>query len=175
MSGEKTVPYLLQEHIPVLELLVQRRDSGHAWLIGGHGRRLAAVNHLEWCRPKSRLEGGVVDEFRPRQPAQPTARAITCQTAKVYAQDTVSHLRLAIRLGMERRTEAELDAGQLEELLPKGAGEHGIPVTHNGARDSMEANNLIEERPCNGGRRVGVPKRDEVRILGEAIDDREHH
>jgi len=39
----------------------------------------------------------------------------------------------------------------------------------------MEANNLIKERPCNGGRRVGVPKRDEVRILGEAIDDREHH
>jgi len=125
---QETFPDLLQEHVPVLELLVQRRDPGHTRLIGGHGRRRAAVDHLKWCRAKSRLEGGVVDELRPRKPTQPAARTITCQATKVDAQNAVSHLGLAVRLWMECRADAELDAGQLEELLPEGACEHQIPV-----------------------------------------------
>ena len=51
LSGEKTVPYLLQENIPLLELLVQGSHTSHAGLVRSHGRRRAAIDDFEWCRP----------------------------------------------------------------------------------------------------------------------------
>ena len=51
LSGEKTVPYLMQENIPLLELLVQGSHTSHAGLVRSHGRRRAAIDDFEWCRP----------------------------------------------------------------------------------------------------------------------------
>ena len=39
----------------------------------------------------------------------------------------------------------------------------------------MEADDAVEERAGDGRCRVGVAERDEVRVLGETIDDRQDH
>jgi hypothetical protein len=70
----------------------------------------------------------------------------------------------------ERRTEAELDAGKCEQLRPKLAGEDRISVAHNRARETVKADDLVEEDSSDGRRSVGVADRDEVSIFGEAVD-----
>jgi len=156
LSIEQSLSDLLQESITVLKLPVQRHDSRHARLVGGHGRRWPAVDDLEWCCPQGRLERGVIDKLCPGQPAEPTARPIASQAAEVDAQDAVGHLRLPVGLRMERGAEAELDTGQLEELLPEGTREHRVSITYNGAGDAVETNNLIKEGPSHHRRRVRV-------------------
>jgi hypothetical protein len=66
-----------------------------------------------------------------------------------------------------------LNAGQLEEIAPHVSSEHRIAVTDNRRRKSMEANNTFEESLSNGEGRVWMAQRNEMRILGEAIHDRQ--
>lgn len=112
---------------------------------------------------QSCLVGRVVAELGLGEPAQ------------VDVEDAVGHLRLAIHLRVAGRAEAELDAGETEQLRPKGAGEHRIPLAHYGTGQSMEANDLVKEGLGDRRRTVQVAKGDEMRILGEAIDHRQYH
>ena len=75
---------------------------------------------------------------------------------------------------MERGTEVQLDAGQLEELRPEGASEDGVTVADDGTWDAVKPHDLVKKRPCHRCRRVWVLKRDEMRVHGEAVDEREY-
>jgi hypothetical protein len=69
----------------------------------------------------------------------------------------------------------KLDTRQSEELTPKLAGEHRVPIGDNGVGDAVQANIVVEEGPCDGGRGVQMPQGNEVAVLGEPVDDREDH
>ena len=73
----------------------------------------------------------------------------------------------------ERRAETQFDAGEGEQLRPKLAGEHRISVAHNGAREAVKPDDLVEEDPGDGHGGVGVADHDEVHVLGEPVDDGE--
>jgi hypothetical protein len=67
---------------------------------------------------------------------------ITCKTAEVHCNNTVSSLRLAIRLWMEYRRHVQLGTHQAHQLLPERRGVHGIPIGHHGLRHPVEAVNV---------------------------------
>ena len=71
---------------------------------------------------------------------------------------------------MERRAEAELDAGHLEEVAPHVAREDGIAVTYDGRREAVKPNDAVEEGAGDRRRRVWVTEGDEVGVLREAIN-----
>lgn len=52
-------------------------------------------------------------------------------------------------------------------------GKDRVPVTHNRERKPMKANNAFEESLDDGRGSVGLAERDEVSVLGEAIDHSE--
>jgi hypothetical protein len=86
-------------------------------------------------------------------------------------QNVVDYLKLVVDLWVERSAHPHLDAGEGEQLLPERAGEDGVMVTNDGARDAVELDNVVEE--CLGHRYHGVrvAQRDEVGVLGEHV----HH
>ena len=48
---------------------------------------------------------------------------------------------------MERGTEVQLDAGQLEELRPEGASEDGVTVADDGTWDAVKPHDLVKKTP----------------------------
>ena len=62
-------------------------------------------------------------------------------------------------------------ARHLEEVTPHMAGEDRIPVADDRRREAVEPYNAVEECPGDQDGSVGVAERDEVGVLGEAIDD----
>ena len=138
-----------------------------------YGWRGTAVHHLKWRRAKSDVEEGIVTIFRPRQPVDSSARAVPCNTTQIHCDYLIDHLRLAICLGVERCAHAELDARHLEEVAPHVPGEHRVPITNDGRREPVKTDNAVEEGTGDRRRGVGVAERDEVRVLGEAVDDGE--
>lgn len=55
-----------------------------------------------------------------------------------------------------RQCSSQGNAGELEQLSPDVAGEHRVLVTDNRLRKSVEAHNVVEERPGDGRRYEGV-------------------
>jgi hypothetical protein len=82
---------------------------------------------------------------------------------------------LAVGLGVERFAETQRHSSKGKKLTPERAREHWITVAHDGTREPVEAHNVVEEGLNDGDSGVGVGKGDEVRVLGEAVDDGEHH
>jgi hypothetical protein len=72
---------------------------------------------------------------------------------------------------VERSAHPQLDAGEGEQLLPERAGEDGVTVADDGARNAVELDNVVEERLGHRYRSVRVAQRDEVGVLGEPV----HH
>jgi hypothetical protein len=93
---------------------------------------------------------------------------------KIHRDHLGDHLRLAIRLWVEDSTHAQGDASHLEEVVPHMAGEHRVSVADDGRRKPVQPDDAIEEGTGDRGRGVGVAKRDEMRVLGEAVDHREY-
>ena len=137
LGVQEALTNLRHEDVALRELLVQRRDAGDAGLVRCHGRRWTTVDDLEWSSPRRRLVRRVVAELGPGQPPEPAARAISCQAMKIDPKDPICYLRLAIRLGVESGAEMQLDASQLEELRLERAGEDGVAVADDGARDAV--------------------------------------
>jgi hypothetical protein len=76
---------------------------------------------------------------------------------------------------MEGYCQVELDLYQREQLRLELACENGVPIADDGAGHTVKSDYGVEECPCYGCHRVGVAKRDEVHVLGESVDHREHH
>lgn len=123
--------------------------------------------------PAGVVVGGVVAVLRPRQPINPRTGPITCDTAQIHSNHLVDHLRLTVCLRMERCAHAQGDARHLEEVMPHMAGADRIPVADDRRREAVEPYNAVEERPGDRDGGVGVAERDEVGVLGEAIDHRQ--
>ena len=67
---------VLQESGAFSHGLGHRSHPGFARLIGADGGWLTAVDELKWRGLERGLKSGVVDIFRPWQPAQPLTGAI---------------------------------------------------------------------------------------------------
>jgi hypothetical protein len=86
----------------------------------------------------------------------------------------VLHLRLTVRLQVERRAHEKCDADQLEEVLPDVASEDGVPVAHDGG-EPVEPHDTLEEHLGHRHGGVGVVEGEEVGVLGEAVHHRKDH
>jgi hypothetical protein len=108
---EKAVADLCQEGVSVLKLLVERLHVCGASLVRQRSWRVTPVDHPERCRLKSSMVGGVVAIFGPWEPPKPTLRSVAGETAQVDAQNPISDLGLAVRLGVEGCAHAESNVG----------------------------------------------------------------
>ena len=70
----------------------------------------------------------------PKAANQARRGTIARNAAEIHRNDFVHRLGLPVCLGMERRAEAELDAGELEEVAPNMTSEHEVPITDDGGR-----------------------------------------
>jgi hypothetical protein len=75
---------------------------------------------------------------------------------------------------MERHRHVQAHYGEAEQLPPEGAGECGVTVADDRARQPMESRNL-DEGAHHCGRRVRVPEGNEVGVLRESVDHDQHH
>jgi hypothetical protein len=60
--------------------------------VGQDGWQGMTVHHLEWRRAKGGVEGGIVTILRPRQPVDPSARAVPYNTTQIYCDYLIDHL-----------------------------------------------------------------------------------
>ncbi|XP_021309766.1 uncharacterized protein LOC8080735 isoform X3 [Sorghum bicolor] len=153
--------------------LCHSRHTSCSLFVGAQGGRVAPVHNAERRLPQRRLKGGVEDIFRPRQPAQPVAWPVTCQTAKVHYNDLVSGLRLPVGLWVERRRHLQLCAAQTQQLPLEVGGEHRVTVGDDGLRDAVQPHDVGEESLGHCLGRVWVRQGQEVGVLAEAVDDRQ--
>ena len=86
----------------------------------------------------------------------------------------VDHLGFPVVLWMECRTQAQFYARHLKKIAPDMTSEHRVTVAGDRRGKPVEADDTVEEGPGHGRRRVGMTERDEVSILGEAVDHREN-
>jgi len=75
---------------------------------------------------------------------------------------------------MEGRAHAQRDACHLEEVTPDVPSKQYVVIADNGRAKLVEPDDTVEESSSNGGDRVGMAKRNKMRVLGEAIDHREN-
>ena len=88
---------------------------------------------------------GVVTEFRPRQPVQLVARAVTHETSQVHGYGLVHRFGLPVRLWVERRAHPKLDASMMKQITPHMPREHRVTIADDGLGKSMEAHDILEE------------------------------
>jgi hypothetical protein len=74
---------------------------------------------------------------------------------------------------MEGRAHAKSDARHLEQVTPHMIGEDRVTVADDGGWEPVEANDALKEGPIDGRGGVRMAEGNEVRILGEAVDDGE--
>ena len=118
------VPDVCQKLITLGHRLGHSSHTRVPRLIRPDGRRVMAVDHLEWRVVQGRLVCCVVGVLSPRKPAKPLARTVAGELAKVHGNDVVGRLRLAIRLRMKRRHHVQLGTHEPHQLLLEHGGEH---------------------------------------------------
>lgn len=91
-----------EECVPFLHGLRHSHHPRLTGVVGADRWRVPAIDELEWRRAECGVEGGVVDVFRPWQPAKPVARTVTGEAARIHGNGLVGRLRLSVRLGVER-------------------------------------------------------------------------
>jgi hypothetical protein len=113
------------------------------------GEELGTVDRArrrpEWCGLEHRLVGRIVAVLFPWQPAEPARGPVAGETTEADAQNPIGYLGLAVGLQVEQRAEQQCDVDEGEQLRPKCAGEHRVPVTDDGAEHAMEPHNVVEK------------------------------
>ena len=117
------------------------------------------------------MKRGVVAELRLGQPVKPVARTVVSDAAEVHGDHFVHRFGLAIGLRMEGRAHAQLYPGKPEQVSPHTACEDGVAVGDDRLRKAVELDDVGEKRASDGGCRVWVSQRNEVRVLREPV----HH
>jgi hypothetical protein len=139
------------------------------------GRWVTTIHHLEWCGANGCLERSVAAVLRKWQPVKPAPWLVPCEAAEVDTKNYVRHFRLTVGLWVEGSAHSQLNASQTKQLLPEGAGEDGVMVADNGARDDVQLDDVVEEGFGDGHSGVWVAQRNEVDVHGEAVHHCEHH
>lgn len=73
----KAIAHVLKERSSLLHALGDGRHTSVARLIGPDGGRVTTVDDPEWSVLERALVGGVEDELRPREPAEPLSRSVS--------------------------------------------------------------------------------------------------
>ena len=93
------------------------------------------------------------------------------EAAEQVAEGSVSDLRLAIRLWMERGRKLERRSHQSPEGFPEVACEKDVTIRDDTSGNAVETDHVIEEQPGRVGGIRGPQARDEMGHLAETIDD----
>ena len=115
--------------------------------------------------------GVVVREFRHGEGAGPVRLLAVAVDSQVVLEDGVEPLCLAMCLGMESGRPVGSDSQKFNESSPKVGGEDWVSVADNGFWQSMNFEDVLDEEGRDVLRRHGFGGGNEVRHLGEAIDD----
>ena len=115
--------------------------------------------------------GVVVGEFRHGEEAGPVGLLVIAVDSQVLLEDGVEPFCLAICLGMEGGRSVGSDSQKFEESSPKVGGEDRVSVADQGFWQAMKPDDVLNEERRDVLRRHGFCGWNEVRHLGEAIDD----
>jgi hypothetical protein len=106
LSLNKALTDLSQHVVTTAEKSIHSLSTRCPRPIRQNWRRGMAVHHLKGRCAKGGVEGSIKAILCPREPIHPSARPVTGNTAQIHCDDLVHHLRLPVRLGVERRTHA---------------------------------------------------------------------
>ena len=115
--------------------------------------------------------GVVVGEFRHGEEAGPVGLLVVAIDSQVLLEDGVEPFCLAICLGVEGGRPVGSDSQKLEEPSPKVGGEDWVSVADQGFWQAMKPDDVLDEERRDVLRRHVFRGGNEVRHLGEAIDD----
>ena len=115
--------------------------------------------------------GVVVGEFRHGEEAGRVGLPVVAVDSQELLEDGVEPFCLAIRLGMEGGRLVGSDSQKLEEPSPELGGEDWVFVADQGFWQAMNFDDVLDEERRDVLRRHGFCGWNEVRHLGEAIDD----
>ena len=93
-----------------------------------------------------RMLGVVVVEFCQWEKAGPVGLLVVCIDAEVLFQHRMQPLRLPVRLGVKSRGAVGPNATQLQQPPPEVGGEHRITIAHQGVRETVSPNHMLEEK-----------------------------
>ena len=115
--------------------------------------------------------GVVVGEFRHWEEAGPVGLLVIAVDSQVLLEDGVEPFCLAICLGMEGGRSVGSDAQKFEESSPEVGGEDRVSVADQGFGEAMNPDDVLDEERRDVWRRHGLGGGNEMRHLGEAIND----
>lgn len=75
---------------------------------------------------------------------------------------------------MESCTQPQLHSSKLEEVLPNVPSKNRVAIADNRSWEAVKSDNAFEESFSHGRRCVRVVECQEVRLLGEHVDDRQN-
>ena len=115
--------------------------------------------------------GVVVGEFRHGEEAGPVGLLVVALDLQVLLEDGVEPFCLAICLGMEGGRPVGSDSQKFDESSPEVGGEDRVSVADQGFGQAMKPDDVLDEERHDVLCRHGFRGGNEVRHLGEAIDD----
>ena len=115
--------------------------------------------------------GIIIREFRRGEEASPVGLLVVAVDSQVLLEDGVEPFCLAICLGMESGRPVGTDSQKLDESSPEVGVEDRVSVADHSFGQAMKPDDVLDEKRRDVWRRHGFCGWNEVRHLGEAIDD----
>lgn len=81
---------------------------------------------------------GIINIFNPKKPVDPCSGCGACEIMQVHFKSVINHFGLPIHLRVIKRAKIELDALELEELLPEMASKSRVSIIDDGHWKSMQ-------------------------------------
>ena len=141
----------------------ERREQGHAGM--------EPIVGEERGESGSRVFGVIIREFRHGEEAGPVGLLAVAVDSQVLLEDGVEPLCLAICLGMEGGRPVGTDSQKFDESSQEVGGEDRVSVADHSFGQAMKPYDVLDEERRDVLRRHGFCGWNEVRHLGEAIDD----
>ena len=135
---------------------------------------MTLINEIVRGKPSGGVWRIVVGDFCKCKVGRPLCGFVSCEKAKILFEGAVCSLCLTVCLWVVGRRETECGIDNVEEFGPELGEEACVSIGKYATRETMESNDIVNEKLCEG-RCVGCRLcRDEMSHFTKAVDDNEN-
>lgn len=125
---------------------------------------------VERAETRGRVARVVDRKFHCGEQSAPVPRPLGTYAPQSILDGAIHALRLAVRLWMVGRGHVQTCPHELEQLLPKGRRESGVPIRYNGLGESMQTKHFVKEDLCGLTCRDSLTHSRKMHHLTQAAD-----